>query len=94
MNAITDKQYPSDTAEAPSKSIEHEGFKLLGSALTLERGYAAQVTITGRDKQRIFTLRQDPDGFPTAAIAINAAINYGRAIIQGDIPGMSTNDMY
>jgi hypothetical protein len=75
----------------------YKGFKLAAAVYAADKGFLPILTITKDrghqilDKQ--FTPPHPPGGYATDKEAVDATLRYGAAVIDGNVPGQSVDEM-
>lgn len=81
-----------------SKVTTYNGFILTASAFRIARGYANQVCLTrhnGPDTKEMILTPQLPERpFESEEDALDAALEFGKAAIEGRVPSVDVTKLY
>ena len=82
----------------PSQVAEYKGFTLSASTRAIAQGFASQVCLTRHNgantKEMILTQSLPAVPYKNQGEALESALSYGRAAIDGLITGIDVADLY
>jgi hypothetical protein len=81
-----------------NSELQYKGFILTAHTYKLAQGYAPRVTLTKHNEDSTAEQLLEPpttgDGIPNEQEALQVAIDFGKAAVDGRIPGIDISKMY